>query len=89
MIAFNAAYRVKVLIAVVTIIMYTIAATFMAGGTFLTALWASRGDPTFAIDLMALLGISWLVWNLASFSWALRSVPRIERRPNASCCATG
>ena len=69
-IAFNAAYRVKVLIAVVTIIMYTIAATFMAGGTFLTALWASRGDPTFAIDLMALLGISWLVWNLASFSWA-------------------
>ena len=69
-IAFNAAYRVKVLIAVVTIVMYTIAATFMAGGTFLTALWASRGDPTFAIDLMALLGISWLVWNLASFSWA-------------------
>ena len=69
-IAFNAAYRVKMLIAVVTIVMYTIAATFMAGGTFLTALWANRGDPTFAIDLMALLGISWVVWNLASFSWA-------------------
>ena len=69
-VAFNAAYRVKVLIAVVTIVMYTVAATFMAGGTFVMALWANRGDPTFAIDLMALLGISWLVWNLASFSWA-------------------
>ena len=69
-IAFNAAYRVKLLIALVTIVMYTIAAAFMAGGTFVMAFWANRGDPTFAIDLMALLGISWLVWNLASFSWA-------------------
>ena len=68
-IAFNAAYRVKVLIAVVTIVMYTIAATFMAGGTFMTALWANAGNPTFALDLMALLGISWVVWNLASFNW--------------------
>ena len=68
--AFNAAYRVKALIAVVTIVMYTIAATFMAGGTFVMALWANRGDPTFAMDVMALVGISWVVWNLASFNWA-------------------
>ena len=67
--AFNAAYRVKLLIAVVTIVMYTVAATFMAAGTFLIALWANRGDPTFAMDLMALVGISWVVWNLASFNW--------------------
>ena len=67
--AFNAAYRVKLLIAVVTIVMYTVAATFMAAGTFLIALWANRGDPTFALDLMALVGISWVVWNLASFNW--------------------
>ena len=67
--AFNAAYRVKLLIALVTIVMYTVAATFMAVGTFLIALWANRGDPTFAVDLMALLGISWVVWNLASFNW--------------------
>ena len=68
-VAFNAAFRVKALIAVVTIVMYTVAATFMAGGTFLMALWANRGDPTFAVDLMALLGISWVAWNLASYSW--------------------
>ena len=68
-IAFNAAYRVRALIAVVTIVMYTVAATFMAGGTFLTAVWANRGDPTFAIDLIGLLGLSWVVWNLASFTW--------------------
>ena len=68
-IAFNAAYRVRVLIAVVTIVMFTIAASFVAGGTFFMALWANRGDPTFAVELMALLGISWVVWNLASYDW--------------------
>ena len=68
-VAFNAAYRVRLLIAIVTIVMYTIAAMFMAGGTFLTAVWANRGDPTFTIDLIGLLGLSWVVWNLASFSW--------------------
>ena len=68
-IAFNAAYRVRVLIALVTIVMFTIAATFMAGGTFLMAFWAQRGDPTFAINLMAVLGLSWVVWNLASYDW--------------------
>ena len=69
-IAFNAAFRVRVLIALVTIVMYTVAALFMAGGTFLMAIWANRGDPTFVVDLMALIGISWVVWNLASFSWS-------------------
>ena len=68
--AFNAAYRVRVLIALVTIVMFTIAASFMAGGTFLMALWANRGDPTFAVEIAALLGISWVVWNLASYDWA-------------------
>ncbi len=67
--AFNAAYRVRVLIALVTIVMFTVAATFMAGGTFLMALWANRAEPTFAVELAALLGISWVVWNLASYDW--------------------
>ena len=69
-IAFNAAYRVRALIALVTIVMFTVAAAFMAGGTFLTALWANRGDPTFAVEIAALLGISWVVWNLASYDWS-------------------
>lgn len=68
-IAFNAAYRVRVLIAFVTIIMYTVAATFFIGGEFLMAIWAHRAQPTFATELIGLIGVSFVVWNLASFSW--------------------
>jgi len=68
-IAFNAAYRVRVLIALVSIVMFTVAATFMITGEFLMAWWAHRTDPTYAKDLIALVGVSFVVWNLASFSW--------------------
>ena len=68
-IAFNAAYRVRNLVAVVTIVMYTVAATFFIGGEFAMAMWANRGDPTFAAGLIGLLGLSYLVWNLATFRW--------------------
>ena len=68
-IAFNAAFRVRHLIAVVTIVMYTVAALFMAGGTSFMAWWASQGDPAWAVNLIGLLGISFVVWNLASYSW--------------------
>ena len=67
--AFNAAYRVRNLIAVVTIVMYTLAATFFIGGEFAMALWANRGDPAFAAELIGLLGLSYVVWNLATFRW--------------------
>jgi len=68
-IAFNAAYRVRILIAIVTIVMYTIAATFFIGGEFAMAMWANRGDPAFAAELIGLLGLSYIVWNLATFRW--------------------
>ncbi len=68
-IAFNAAYRVRVLIALVSIVMFTVASSFMIGGEFLMAWWAYQTDPTFATDLIALIGVSFVVWNLASFSW--------------------
>ena len=68
-VAFNAAYRVRILIAVVTIVMYTVAATFFIGGEFAMAIWANRGDPTFAVGLIGLLGLSFIVWNLATFRW--------------------
>ena len=68
-VAFNAAYRVRNLIAVVTIVMYTLAATFFIGGEFAMALWANRGDPVFAAELIGLLGLSYVVWNLATFRW--------------------
>ena len=69
-IAFNAAYRVRILIALVTIVMYTLAATFFIGGEFAMAMWANRGDPVFAAQLIGLLGLSYVVWNLATFRWA-------------------
>ncbi len=68
-IAFNAAYRVRILIAVVTIVMYTLAATFFIGGEFAMAMWANRGNPAFAAELIGLLGLSYIVWNLATFRW--------------------
>ena len=68
-IAFNAAYRVRKLIAFVTIVMFTIAASFMISGEFLMAWWASNSESTYATDLIAVVGLSWLVWNLASFTW--------------------
>jgi len=69
-IAFNAAYRVRILIALVTIVMYTLAATFFIGGEFAMAMWANRGDPVFAAQLIGLLGLSYVIWNLATFRWA-------------------
>ena len=71
LIAFNAAYRVRMLIAVVTIVMYTIASTFFIGGEFGMAMWANRGDPAFAAKLIGLLGLSYVVWNLATFNWTM------------------
>ncbi len=68
-VAFNAAFRVRHLIAIVTIVMYTVASLFIATGTSFMAWWASRADPTFATDLIGLVGISWVVWNLASYTW--------------------
>lgn len=68
-ISFNAAYRIRSLIAVVTIFMFTITATFMITGEFLMAWWAYQEEPTFATDLIALVGVSFVVWNLASFEW--------------------
>ena len=68
-VSFNAAFRVRHLIAFVTIIMFTISATFLLTGEFLIAMWAYQGTETFASDLIALVGISFVVWNLAAFDW--------------------
>lgn len=68
-IAFNSAYRVRILVALVSIVMFTVAATFMMTGEFLMAWWVHLRNPTFATELITLVGISFVVWNLASFSW--------------------
>lgn len=69
-IAFNAAHRVRTLVAVVGIIMFTIAAAILLGGEFLMALWASDNRETFAAVLIGLVGLSFVRWNLSAFQWA-------------------
>ncbi len=68
-ISFHTAYRVRRLIALVTIVMFTIAAAFLLSGEFLMAIWANRSLPTFANELIALVGVSFVVWNLTAFNW--------------------
>lgn len=69
-IAFNAAYRVRNLIALITIVMFTATACFMILGETMMAYWAFQESSTWALDLIALVGVSFVVWNLASFRWS-------------------
>ena len=68
-VAFNAAFRVREVIALITILMFTMAAAFMITGEFFMAWWAYNEEPTYATNLIALVGISFVAWNLASFEW--------------------
>ncbi len=69
-VAFNAAHRVRSLVAIVGIIMFTLAAAILLGGEFLMAIWANTGRETFAAVLIGLIGLSFVRWNLAAFQWA-------------------
>jgi len=69
-VAFNAAYRVRSLVAVITIVMFTLTAVILLGGEFLMAIWANASRETFAAVLIALVGLSFVKWNLAAFQWA-------------------
>ncbi len=68
-ISFHAAFRVRRLIAFVTIIMFTIAAAFLLTGEFLMAMWANVGSEAYANELIALVGVSFIIWNLTAFNW--------------------
>ena len=69
-VAFNAAHRVRSLVAIVGIIMFTLAAAILLSGEFLMAIWASTDRETFAAVLIGLIGLSFVRWNLAAFQWA-------------------
>ena len=68
--AFNAAYRIRSLVAAVTIVMFTLAATILLGGEFLMAVWAAENREAFAAVLIGLVGLSFVRWNLGAFQWA-------------------
>ena len=70
LIAFNADYRQTRVHAVVGVAMGFIYQSLILGGTVLMALWANAERPTFANELIALAGFSFVLWNLAAYRWA-------------------
>ena len=70
LIAFNASYRVRSLMAIVGIVTFTLAAAALLGGQFLMAVWAQGTREVFAAVLVGLVGLSFMKWNLAAYNWA-------------------
>ena len=68
--AFNASYRVRSLVAVVGIVMFTLAAGALLVGQFLTAVWAFGERETFAAVLVGFVGLSFVRWNLSAYNAA-------------------
>ena len=70
LIAFNADYRQTRVHTVVGVAMGLIYGSLILGGTILMALWANAARPTFANELIALAGFSFVFWNLTAYRWA-------------------
>jgi ABC-type multidrug transport system fused ATPase/permease subunit len=70
MVAFNAEYRNARLGFRVGVILESYSELFLFAGVFLMAFWVNRGDSTFAAELIALAGLSFVIWNLSAFRWA-------------------
>ena len=72
--AFNASFRVRSLMAVVGIVTFTIAAAALLTAQFLMAVWANGERETFATALVALVGLSFVTWNLSAYNWAQEQI---------------
>ena len=70
MIAFNAEYRDTRLWLRVRVIMDSYMEFFVLAGVFSMAYWVNGDEPTFSTELIALAGLSFVVWNLSAFRWA-------------------
>ena len=69
-IAMNAAFQSRRLVALLMIIMFVIASIFLLSGEFFMGYSANQGNETYANELIALMAVSWVVWNLGAFQWA-------------------
>ena len=69
-VAFNTDYRQTRVFAAVNAGQGFIIGAFVLCGTMLMALWANQERPTFANELIALAGFSFVVWNLTAYRWA-------------------
>ena len=70
MILFNTAYRVRVLMALVGIVTFSIVAGAMLASEYLVARWAYLEVPTFSVELIAFVGLSFVIWNLTAHQWS-------------------
>ena len=68
-IALNAEYRQARLELGMGAITDAYSQLFIILGLGLMALWAHQGQATFANELVALLGLSFTIWNLSAFQW--------------------
>ena len=68
-VAFNAAFQVRLMIALVTILMFTIAGGILLSGEFFMAVYANQGNDAFAKELIAVIGLSFTIWTLGAFNW--------------------
>ena len=69
-VAFDAAYRIRSLVAGVSIVMFTFAGAILLAGEFFMAVWAAENREAFAAVLIGLVGLSFVRWNLGAFQWA-------------------
>ena len=68
-VAFNAAFQVRLMIALVTILMFTIAGGILLTGEFFMAVYANQDNDAFAKELIAVIGLSFTIWTLGAFNW--------------------
>lgn len=68
-VAFDAAFQVRLMIALVTILMFTIAGGILLTGEFFMAIYANQGNEAFAKELIAVIGLSFTIWTLGAFNW--------------------
>ena len=69
-VAFNTLYRQTRVYTVWSTSQGFINGSLILCGTLLMALWANVDRPTFANELIALAGFSFVVWNLTAYRWA-------------------
>ena len=70
MIALNSEYRHTRLGLRVGVVVDSYSELFIFAGFFLMAFWVNGSEPTFATELIALAGMTFVVWNLSAFRWA-------------------
>ena len=70
MIALNSEYRHTRLGLRVGVVVDSYSELFILAGFFLMAFWVNGSEPTFATELIALAGMTFVVWNLSAFRWA-------------------